>query len=57
VDLNVVPRSIGRHPLTVKVYTPSIAQVNPEMAWYPRKIDRSWLLKAVQLRWDVTVQK
>jgi hypothetical protein len=23
----------------------------------PRKIDRSWLLKAVQLRWDVTVQK
>jgi hypothetical protein len=29
--------SIGRHPLTVKVYTPSIAQVNPEMAWYPRR--------------------
>ncbi len=57
VDLYVIPQSIGRHPLTIKVYTPSIAQVNPEMAWNSRKFDRTLLLKAVQLRWDVAVQK
>jgi len=57
VDLYVVPRGIGRYPLTIKVYTPTIANVNPEMAWNPHNIDRSWLLKAVQLRWDVAVQR
>ncbi len=57
VDLYVVPRSIGRYPLTIKVYTPTIANVNPEMVWNPHKIACSWLLKAVQLRWDVAVQR
>jgi len=57
VYLAVVPRSIGRHPLTIKVYTPGFVHAHPGLAQDPHKIDRTSLLKGVQLRWNVAVQK